>query len=71
MTKNCVCTIWTAPKGYWGKFENGTAENITRFAQCILDWTNQCKSPLPYVAKAARLQTATTEKCFVNWAGLC
>ena len=51
------------------KFENGTAENITRFAQCILDWTHQCMSPLPLVAKAARLQTATTQKCFINWAG--
>ena len=36
-----------------------TVEN-RRFDQCILDWTNQCKSRLPLVvAKSAGLQTAT------------
>ena len=30
-----------------------------RFDRCILDWTNQCKSRLPLVAKSACLQTAT------------
>ena len=35
-----------------------TGEN-RRFDRCIVDWTNQCKSRLPLVAKAAFLQTAT------------
>ena len=35
-----------------------TVEN-RRFDQCILDWTNQCKSRLPLVTKSAFLQTAT------------
>ena len=35
-----------------------TVENC-RFDRCILDWTNQCKSHLPLVAKSAFLQTAT------------
>ena len=35
-----------------------TVEN-RRFGQCVLDWTNQCKSCLPLVAKSAFLQTAT------------
>ena len=35
-----------------------TGEN-SRFDQCILDWTNQCKSRLPLAAKSAFLQTAT------------
>ena len=35
-----------------------TGEN-RGFDRCILDWTNQCKSRLPLVAKSAFLQTAT------------
>ena len=35
-----------------------TGEN-RRFDRCIVDWTNQCKSRLPLVAKSAILQTAT------------
>ena len=35
-----------------------TSENL-RFDRCIVDWTNQCKSHLPLVAKSAFLQTAT------------
>ena len=35
-----------------------TVEN-RRFDQCILDWTNQCKSGLILVANSAYLQTAT------------
>ena len=35
-----------------------TGEN-RRFDRCIVDWTNQCKSCLPLVAKSAFLQTAT------------
>ena len=37
---------------------HSTGEN-RRFDRCILDWTNQCKSHLPLVAKPAFLQTAT------------
>ena len=37
---------------------NHTGEN-RRFDRCIVDWTNQCKSHLPLVAKSAFLQTAT------------
>ena len=36
-----------------------TGEN-RRFNRCILDWTNQCKSHLPWVAKSVFLQIATT-----------
>ena len=35
-----------------------TGEN-RRFDRCIVDWTNQCQSRLPLVAKSAFLQTAT------------
>ena len=37
---------------------NANGEN-RRFDRCIVDWTNQCKSHLPLVAKSAFLQTAT------------
>merc|ERR1719357_1688196 len=39
-------------------FCSSTGEN-RKFDRCILDWTNQCKSRLPLVAKSAFLQTAT------------
>ena len=39
-------------------YEKLTGE-IRRFDWYILDWTNQCKSRLPLVAKSAFLQTAT------------
>ena len=42
-----LCSFWAI-----------TGEN-RRFNQCLLDWTNQCKSSLPFVAKSAFLQTAT------------
>merc|ERR1719412_1721807 len=32
---------------------------LHRLDRCFLDWTNQCKSHLPLVAKSAFLQTAT------------
>ena len=32
---------------------------LHRLERCFLDWTNQCKSHLPLVAKSAFLQTAT------------
>ena len=35
----------------------GTGGN-RRFDRCILDWTNQCKSRLPLIAKSAIFQTA-------------
>ena len=37
-----------------------------RFDLCILDSTNQCKSRLPQIARAARLHTASEKKC-IDW----
>ena len=50
----------------WRPLEINTGEN-RRFDLCLIDWTNQCKSHLPLVAKPAFLQTATAEKCFIDW----
>ena len=36
-----------------------TTGKLHRLERCFLDWTNQCKSHLPLVAKSAFLQTAT------------
>ena len=41
---------------FFGKVNTGKLHRLDR---CFLDWTNQCKSHLPLVAKPAFFQTAT------------
>ena len=44
--------------------EWGTGK-LHRLERCFLDWTNQCKSHLPLVAKSAFLQTATAALAYL------
>ena len=55
--------IWGLSINWFNTGDNSRFE----FDQCMLDWTNQCNSRLPQVAKAVRFQTGIAAKCFIDW----